>query len=231
MKKVLGVVLSVMAFTSVVEANECKIKVGYANNAIDNKLRGTVAYVIHDNSTLTTAKKHMRKVINHGDHDVKISYWDITGNHKKTVKKGKTAWVSGDLKETRCLTTPKHKVKSYRLNCAAGNNMTIQYNRVTERKKGIENRLLVTFKAAAKGTKYGKLNHGECSWVDCKLKSNEPKKFCHENIYDFSFTKNARGYALKSKKASYVDKLRIGGMFSLKVKNKNGCLLVIKVLP
>ena len=230
-RKILTLLLSTLAFVSIANANECKVKVGYANNALDNKLRGTVKYVIHHASTLTTSKKHMRKVINHGNHDVKIFYWSATGNHSKIVKKGKTAWVSGDLKETKCLTKPKHKAKSYILNCRAGKSMTVQHNRSNERRRGIKNRLLVTFKAAAKGTKYGKLNHGECSWVDRRLKSNEPKKFCQYNVTDLAFTKNSRGYALASKKAPYVDKLRIGGKFSLKVINKNGCMVVTKVLP
>ena len=229
-KKMLTTLLSTLAFVSVVEANECKVTVGYANNAFDNKLRGTVEYVIHHASTSTTNKNHMRKVINHGNHDVKISYWSATGNHTKIVKKGKTAWVSGDLKETKCLQSPSHKAKSYRLDCVAGKSMTVQYNRSTERRRGIKNRLLVTFKAGAKGTRYGRLNHGECSWVDRRLRNNEPKKFCHYNVTDLAFTKNSKGYALASKKASYADKLRIGGKFSLMVTNKNGCMVVKKVL-
>ncbi len=120
---------------------------------------------------------------------------------------------------------------SYRLNCVAGKSMTVQYNRSTERGRGIKNRLIVTFKAAPTGTKHGRLNHGECSWVDRRLKANEPKKFCQYNVTDLAFTKNSRGYALASKKAPYVDKLRIGGKFSLMVTNRNGCMVVKKVLP
>ncbi|CAA6813694.1 MAG: Unknown protein [uncultured Sulfurovum sp.] len=120
---------------------------------------------------------------------------------------------------------------TYQLDCIAGDNMTIQHNRSTERKKGIRNRLLVTFKAAPKGTRHGRLNHGECSWVDRRLKANEPKQFCQYNVTDLAFTKNSNGYALKSAEAPYVDKLRIGGKFSLMVTNKNGCMVVKKVLP
>lgn len=229
-KKVLVFLLSTLAFVSMAEANECKVKVGYANNALDNKLRGSVKYVIHDTSTLATHKKHMRKVSNYGDHDVKISYWSATGNHTRIVKKGKIAWVSGDLKKTTCLKTPKHQAKSYRLDCDVGNNMTVKYNRSNERRRGMRNRLLVTFKAATKGTRYGRLNHGECSWVDRRLKANEPKQFCQYNVDDLAFTKNSNGYALASKKAPYVDKLRLGGKFSLMVINKNGCMVVKKVL-
>lgn len=226
-KKIQTLLSAMLLLTSLSIANECKIKVDYAKNALDNTLRGNVQYVIHHASTLTTSKKHMRKVTNHGNHDVKISYWSATGNHTKIIKKGKKAWVSGDLKETKCLKTPTH---AYRLDCAAGNSMTVQYNRSTERARGIKNRLLVTFKAAKKGTKYGRLNHGECSWVDRAFKANEPKKFCQYNVYDLAFTKNSNGYALRSKKAPYVDKLRTGGKFSLMVTKKNGCMVVKKVL-
>ena len=229
-KKILLFLVISLALVSGLEANECKVKVGYANNAFDNKLKGTIGYVIPHNSRLSTAKKHMRKVINNGEHDVEIFYWNLTGNHTRVVKKGKIAWVSGDLKKTRCLKVPKHKAKSYRLNCAASDSMTVQYNRSTERRKGIKNRLIVFFKAAAKGTKHGRLNHGECSWVDRRLRPHEPKKFCQYNLTDLAFTKNSNGYALKSAKAPYVDKLRLGGKFSLMVTNKNGCLVVTKVL-
>jgi len=229
-RKRLTLLLSSLAFVSMANANECKVSIGYANNALDSKLRATVEYVIHHASTATTSKNHMRKVINHGSHDVKISYWSATGNHTKIVKKGKTAWVSGDLKETTCLKTPKDKPKSYRLDCAGGNSMTVQYNRSTERRRGIKNRLIVTFKAATKGTKYAKLKSGECSWGDRRLKNNEPKKFCQYSVTDLAFTKNSRGYALASKKAPYVAKLRTGGKFSLMVINKNGCMVVQKVL-
>jgi len=226
--KKLTLLFSTLAFVSMANANECKIKVGYANHALEKQVKGSVEYRISHASTSTTTKRHMRKVTNHGNHDVKVSYKSATGHHTKMVKKGRTAWVSGDLKETKCLRTPTH---SYRLNCAGGQNMTVQYNRITERRRGIKNRLLVTFKTARQRTRHSRLNQGECSWVDRAFRSNEPKKFCQYNVYDLAFTKNANGYALASKKAPYIDKLRRGGKFSLMVTNQNGCMVVKKVLP
>lgn len=119
------------------------------------------------------------------------------------------------------------KTKSYKLTCVPSKEMTIAHNRSGETK----NKLIVTFKAAKKGTRHGRLNHGECSWVDRALKANEPKKFCQYNVDDLAFTRNQNGYALKSRKAPYVKNLRVGGKFSLMVTKKNGCLVVTKVLP
>jgi len=213
-KKVVTLTLGLMAFGSFLNAGECKVRVGFSNNALDNKLRGSVEYVIHHKSTLTTKKNHMRKVKNHGGHDVKVSYWDITGHHKKTVKKGKTAWISGDLKEVTCLTKPVH---SYRLDCVAGGDMVATY---------FKHRLTTKFKS---GADYKHLRKGECAWHDRKLRSNEPRKIC-QGITDFKFVKTRRGYTATSAHATYLRKMQTGGKFSVQVRKKNNCFNVIHVL-
>jgi len=119
------------------------------------------------------------------------------------------------------------EVQSYTLTCAPSKEMTIAHNRSNDTK----NKLVITFKASSKGTRHGRLNHGECSWVDRALRANEPRKICHYNVDDLSFTRNRNGYALSSIKAPYVKNLRVGGKFSLKVTKKNNCLVVTKVLP
>jgi len=212
-KKIVTIIFALMAFSSL-DAKECKVSVGFANNALDGSIRHYSNFVIHDNSSLSTLQKHMRKISNKGSHDVKIYYWDITGNHTKIIKKGKSARISGDLKKTTCLKTPAH---AYRLNCVAGANMLVTY---------YKHRLTINFKS---GADYKHLKKGECAWGDRKLRSNEPRKIC-QGIKDFKFVKTSRGYSATSAHATYLKKIQTGGKFAVEVINKNNCLGVIHVL-
>lgn len=89
-------------FPSIASAAQCKIKVYYSDFPFKPKIVGSEHFVIHLNSTQITNRKHMRKIRNLGDRDVQISYWDISGNHNKIIRKGATRSVSGDLKRTKC---------------------------------------------------------------------------------------------------------------------------------
>ena len=112
------------------------------------------------------------------------------------------------LKDTR---------KSYRLNCEAGANMLATYDR---------HRLTTNFKS---GTNYKHLKKGECAWHDRILRSNEPRQICQE-VKDFKFLKNSRGYSATSAHATYLKKIQIGGNFSVQVFNKDSCLNVVHAL-
>ena len=212
-KKIVTLALGLILVCSL-NAKECKVKVGFANNALDGSIRHYSNFVIHDNSSLSTFQNHMRKISNRGSHDIKIYYWDVTGNHTKIIRKGRSAKVSGDLKKTTCLTTPAH---SYRLNCVAGNSMKTTY---------FKNRLTINFKNA---TNHTKLKKGECAWHDRILRRNEPRRICY-GITDFKFVKTSRGYSITSAHATYLKKMKTGGKFSVEVTNRDNCLNVVHVL-
>lgn len=99
--------IAAMPFTSAAHAAGCKVKVQYSNFPFSNKIVGSERYTIHAKSTATTLRKHMRVLQNYGEYDVKIKYWDVSGNHWKIVRKGTSRKVSGDLKKVQCLNTPR----------------------------------------------------------------------------------------------------------------------------
>lgn len=111
----LFIICSYLIFPSIASAYECKIKVSYSNNPVSQHITGSERFVIHANSTQVTTRKHMRIIKNIGDRDVKITYWNgkIDRRHPNpfenrtdTIKKGKTKYISGDLKRTQCKNTP-----------------------------------------------------------------------------------------------------------------------------
>lgn len=113
---------------------------------------------------------------------------------------------------------------SYNLNCAFGGNMGIKYD-------ARANKVTGTFAAASAGTRNQGLSHGQCSWVDRALRGNEPRKFCQRNVNDVVVTMNVRSYAVRSRIAPYLRQQQLGGYFSLRVSNSNGCLNVVRVNP
>ena len=113
---------------------------------------------------------------------------------------------------------------NYNLNCAFGGNMGITYDARAKKVTG-------TFTAANAGTRTQALDHGQCSWVDRALRSNEPRKFCQRGVNDVVVKMNVRSYAVRSRKAPYLRQEQLGGYFSLKVSNRNGCLNVVRVNP
>lgn len=122
-----------------------------------------------------------------------------------------------------CCSTSAHAA-SYNLNCAFGGNMGLTYDARLQKVTG-------TFTAATAGTRTQRLNHGQCSWVDRALRAHEPRKFCQRNVRDVVVKMNARSYVLRSRTAPYLRKAQLGGYFSLKVTNSNGCLNVVRVNP
>jgi len=138
----------------------------------------------------------------------------------KVTKKSKLAC---GLLFLACCSTSAHAA-SYNLNCAFGGNMGLAYDAQLRKVTG-------TFTAASAGTRTRSLNHGQCSWVDRALRANEPRKFCQRNVRDVIVKMNARSYALRSRTAPYLRQAQLGGFFSLKVSNSNGCLNVISVNP
>lgn len=108
---IISSLLIATSFASAVQAAGCKVKVKYSNFPFSSTIVGSEQYKIPGNSTSTTLRKHMRVIKNYGSHDVSIKYWDASGNHWTTVKKGTTKKVSGDLKKTKCLNTPRKSMK------------------------------------------------------------------------------------------------------------------------
>jgi len=116
------------------------------------------------------------------------------------------------------------EARDYNLNCrAGGEDMGLSFRAKT-------NLITVGFSPGNKGTKQQPLKKGECSWVDRGIGEDEPVKFCHGNIDDIIFSYTGKKFSIRSQKAPYVRKVKLGGYFSLKVRNNNkGCLVVARV--
>lgn len=118
---------------------------------------------------------------------------------------------------------------TYNLNCRLGGDMGHTYNSRLQT-------VTVTFSHATKGTRQRSLGKGQCSWVDRPFRNGEPHKFCQSGVNDLVLKMNARSYAVSSRKAPYLARIKKsdqdGGYFSLKVRNNGrGCMLVTRVNP
>jgi len=112
----------------------------------------------------------------------------------------------------------------YNLNCMAGGHMGVIYTAAVQQVE-------ILFTPAISGTRNSALSHGQCSWVDRKLHSNEPRRICHYNIKDVIVKNKASSYKISSRKAPYIRKIKDGGYFSLRVTNdrQRNCMRVLKV--
>lgn len=112
----------------------------------------------------------------------------------------------------------------YNLNCMTGGHMGVVYT-------AAEQKVEILFTPATSGTRNSALSHGQCSWVDRKLRNNEPKRICHYNIKDVVVRNKASSYKISSKKAPYIRKIKDSGYFSLRVINdrQRNCMRVLKV--
>lgn len=198
-------------------ANECKIKVSYSNNLFNTRVTGSNNFVIHHNSTQTTLRNHMRVIRNTGRHSLKIKYWDISGDHWKTIAPGSTKRVSGDLKKTECLGQAHSSsvVVQKKIRCKAGGGMDLAYNAHSRR-------VTVRFTRTRRGKPLSSLRQGECSLVGI---TSGVSKFCHSGVNDMIWKLNSRSINVISRQAPYAIKLKNGGTFTLSVRNiSNGCI-------
>ncbi|CAA6815020.1 MAG: Unknown protein [uncultured Sulfurovum sp.] len=151
-------------------------------------------------------------------------YMHIEGKlgHVQLNKTGPTGgWWSSQWKFEK---VRKATPTNYTLKCLAGGNMGLHYSAASKK-------VTINFSAGATGTRDGNLQRGQCSWVDRRLRGNEPKKICQLNVNDVIMKVRANSYASSSRKAPYISKIKQGGTFSLKVHNDNrGCMVVDKVL-
>lgn len=133
------VTLVTLASPSYILAEECKVTVGYTNNFLGSSENITryekyrvslgsgktsgrlrLQHINNDHRNSNDYLKHMRKVWNAGDFDVKVTYWTGLGGEKSTtVKKGNpqdSKKISGDLIKIECLqpsTATSCKLKGY----------------------------------------------------------------------------------------------------------------------
>ena len=152
-------------------------------------------------------------------------YMHIEGKlgHVQLNKTGPSGgWWSSQWKFEKVNSSPQPT--NYTLKCLAGGNMGLRYSTLNKK-------ITVDFTAGAKGTRDANLQRGQCSWVDRRLKSNEPKKICQFKVNDVVLKVKANSYSSTSNKAPYISKIKQGGTFALKVRNDNrGCLVVERVL-
>lgn len=104
------VFLYLLSPINLLHAEECKVEVKHITNPIrppwESEQFEIESYTLRSNAPKSPDLKHMRKVWNEGDFDIKIDYWDgnIDGSTKSlSIFKGKSKPVSGDLKKIECL--------------------------------------------------------------------------------------------------------------------------------
>lgn len=208
-----GVIFSGNAF-----ANACKVRVSYSNGPFNSRIVGSENFTIHHRSTQTTLRNHMRSIKNMGSHSVNIKYWDISGDHWKSISAGSSRQVSGDLKKTECL-GHSHPIRRppvlKKIRCRAGGNMGLSYN-------ARKNRVTVFFVRTARNRSLSSLRRGQCSVTGI---STSISKFCHSGVNDMIWRLNTRSINVSSRQAPYAIKIKKGGTFTLSVRNiSNGCI-------